>query len=889
MMNKVTNNSNIITPWPDTFFNASIFTNNNFTITDSLPVSDFYKSLTFTNLDVFTYVYSGYTTNTTADVARNKRLQNGYMYLNLDYDDIRSYVYFGKASDVVIQEINNIIVQWPASLYVDNLDRSDVITASGVYYNPFTDTTTFNVPISDLFKQFIIVNGEVRKALSNPYGVVYSSDEMWDTSFLNLLLNYSAYTITRISGYTLSEEYPILSFTGTSLVDGTVSGSSQLKIVCHGNPFMVSTITSLPLTPPVNLLSVKYHIKPAQMYIDKFFAGLTELQNRVLNRYSVPKYEFTVKYLMDDGDVNTSYKQSIYWPTSDYYNLDIDTRSFSDYLTDLRNVLEMYDDEQTDILFRRLSEDSLTEYDLTDEEKMGVYLHAWGWSYDKNKRYIDGISFVNNVSYDKKNNIPDDVITQRAKMLGWDIYSPFRDMPEDVLYERDILDLMYPGWSTNYNLLEIETEIWRRLAINSIYYFKSKGSRKSIESVLALLGIPDDMLVLNEYVYTTQPIDFGSAYYYLTILNGLTLSGGTSGGTYTFELLTSGASESIVTEQLDNYLLPLMNSPMLANTLGTGALTGFPIAPVSSDDMYFHNNGGWLEADPFYLDPNVYDYGKKWLDFYRYLGNSYNDNLMVYYTYSGVATGNVEIIPKNIGFTLNKTVDNIKSWVEDTRVTGNTGLMGVFYRYSNMPGRETDYSGYTGLVLNTKEVDMFLDFSKIVTTGSCVTTEGPSGHISFLPNTPTTYIEGPTYSHLISYVDHLDKFWIDIVKQMIPSTTIFRVGVVYSNCQTGNDDYYLYNFPSTQDTLHYINPYFALSGDQFTVISGYTFPFSGYNWTEWTWLEYQSIVNPGLDPFNPFNLQPLYNVAVGPPFNYPGLIFFPPDIWGNPAYDAGAF
>ena len=60
---------------------------------------------------------------------------------------------------------------------------------------------------------------------------------------------------------------------------------------------------------------------------------------------------------------------------------------------------------------------------------------------------------MNNVSYDKKNNIPDDIIINHAKKLGWDIYSPFRDMPEDVLYERDVLDLMYPGWSINYNLL----------------------------------------------------------------------------------------------------------------------------------------------------------------------------------------------------------------------------------------------------------------------------------------------------------------------------------------------------------------------------------------------------------------------------------------------------
>ena len=888
-MKKVTNNSNIITPWPDSFFNASVLTNGNFIITDSLKSSDLFYSMASTNADVFTYVYSGFTEVTAADVARNKRLQNGYMYLNLDYDDIRSYIYFGRATDIVIQEINEIIDKWPASLYLDNLEQSTIITAKGVYYDPYTNTTTFKVPIKDLYGKSVLINNEFKYALSNPYDVVYSEDESFDTSFLNLFLNYTAYTITRVSGNTLSEEYPIIQFSGVSTYDGSISGSSDLKIVCQGNPFLVSTITSNPLTPPVNQLSVKYHIKPDQMYVDKFFAGLTELQNRILNRYSLPKYEFTVKYIMDDGDINTKYAQSVYWPTYDYYNLDIDTRDFRNYLRDIRNVLEMYDDTQTDILFRRLTEDSLTEYDLTDEQKMGKYLRTWGWSYDKNKRYIDGISFVNNVSYNKKNNLPDDLILSHAKKLGWDIYSPFRDIPETVLYERDVLDIMYPGWSTNYNLLEIETEIWRRLAINSIYYFKSKGARKGIESILSLLGIPDTMLVLNEYIYTTQPIDFNQSYYYLTVLNGMSYSANTSGGTYVFDLYYSGSAQTLVDEQINNNLLPIMNNTTLANLYGTGNLTGFPLAPVSNDNMYFHNDGGWLEADPLFLDPVSYDYGQRWLDFYRYLGNSYPDGLVVQYTYSGVPTGYSEIIPKNLGFTLTKTVDNVKCWVEDIRITGNTGLLGAYHRYYDMPGRETDYSGWTGLIINTKEVDMFLDFSKIHTTGSCVTTIGPSGQISFLPITPTNFIEAPTYSHLISYIDHLDKFWIDIVKQVIPATTIFRVGVIYSNCQTGNDEYYLYNYPSTQDSLHFFNPYYALSGDQFTVISGYTFPFSGYNWTEWEWLEYQSVVNPGLDPYNPFNMMPLYNIATNTPFNYPGLVFFPEEYWGDPNYDVGAF
>ena len=875
-MEKVTNTSNLITGWPDQFFNGTVLTNNNFLTLDSSS-PNFGGSIFSTNSDIFNYIYSGYTENTAADVARNKRLQTGTIPLNLDYDDLRSYVYFGKATDTVIQELNDIITNWPASLYLDNLTDTSIKTVKGVYYDPFNDQTTFKIPIGDLSSKYVVINDQIKQAIGNQYGVVYSDDNTWDTSFLNLYLNYTAYTVSVVSGNTLGDEYPILFFTGT-----TTSDTGDIMIKCHGNPFRASSDPSL-VIPGANLLSVRYHIKPAQKYVDKFFAGLTELQNRLLNRYSVPKYEFNNKILMDSNTVNPNYKNSIYWPTSDYYNLDIKTTEFDSYLSQLRQILESYDDVQTDILYRRLTEDSIVEYDLTEEEKISKYLRTWGWSFDKTKRYIDGISFVNTVSYDKKNNVPDDLIFDYVRKLGWDVYSPFRDMSEDMLYDRNVLELMYPGWSTNYNLNEIETEMWRRFAINSIYYFKSKGTRKAVESVLALLGIPDSMLTLNEYVYTTDTINFNDAVYNLTVLEGMSLSAGTN----TFDLIYSGTAYNTVLNKINNYLIPIVNNTAYSTALGKPT-SGFPISPEQNSAMYFQSNGGWYDNDPAHKSPSTYDSGKQWLDFYRTLGNTQTGNTLVNIMYSGVTVGTVNI-PKNLGFTLTKTVDNIKSWVEDINVSGNTGLLGVYHRYSNYPGRETDYSGTTGLVINTKEVDMFLDFSKIITSGNCATTlNSTSSQIPWLPVTATNYIEGPNYSHLIEYVDKLDKFWLDIVKQMIPATTIFRVGVVYSNCKTGNDEYYLYNFSGSSDNLYFISPYISLSGDQFSVITDYVFPFSGYSWTETNWLEYQSEVNPGADPFNPFNMIGVYNVSIAS--GYPGLLSFPTEDRGDlPHLDMGAF
>jgi len=871
------NRSDVITPWPDNFFDKSILTNNNFIITSNSAGN--FGGDPNVNTDTLEFIYSGYTL-TTEDIGlitQNRKLIES-IPLNLDYDKISSYVYFGKSTDFMIQEINEIISKFPASLYISNLGRQTLTTAEFVYFDPLNNYTHFEINIDNLYGEYSVTNNYKNHAFSNPYGVVYSYDNSWDTSLLNLIDNYTAYTITPIvSGITqtneiLGDNYNIIDFTAS-----TKQNTGRLYFNVRGNPFGVNLGSGT--VAPANNLSLKYHIKPNQKKFDLFFTNLTDFQKNILNRYTKPQYGFKLNLLKSTGDFKDNQNKKLIWPTSDKYNLDISTPEFYKYLRNLQKILDDYDLLYTDILYRRLLDDGIREYDLTDEEKISKYIRAWGWSYDKVKRYIDSISFVNSTTYNKKENVPDDVIKLRAKLLGWEIYLPFKNFLANELYTRNNTDIIYPGWSSNMSLDEIETELWRRFVINSIYFFKSKGTRASIESLMFLLGLPREMLKLNEYVYTTKPINVEELVKNLAYLEyGDILSGNTY-----FDLAISGTAINSIYQKIYTNNLPITPINNYSNILSTYNLTysgktGFPQNINQSDVMYFQNYGGWFESNYSHFGEQFYDSGKLWLDYFRYFDNTATGNTVVYLQYSGVTVG-TEIVPKDLGFKLTKQVDNKKSWIEDIKITGETGYLGVFKRDYDVGIRQTAYTAETGLVINSKEVDMFLDFSSIVTTGSCVTTlDQYDLQIPWLPITPTNLISSPTYSNLISYIEKLDNFWLDITKQLIPATAIFRAGVIYSNCESLTPtEYYFYNFSSSTYNLHFLTPDIAISGDQFNVITDYVLPFSGYSWTEDSWLEY--LYNRGEnDNYNRFAMIPgllPFHVAN---YGYPGIVKFPIEI-----------
>jgi hypothetical protein len=183
---------------------------------------------------------------------------------------------------------------------------------------------------------------------------------------------------------------------------------------------------------------------------------------------------------------------------------------------------------------------------------MNKTLQLYGVEFDEINKFITGIQFANTVSYDKQDNTPDYYLKDLAKVLGWELVSS--------VLENNLLSSYvstspstYSGQSVGLTAAEADTELWRRIILNSPWLWKSKGARKSIEFLLKFIGAPKGLVKFNEYIYKAEaPINV-DLFREVLRLNGL--------------------NDDISTYPIDS--------------------DGYPRPLSDTPDMYFQNDGLW--------------------------------------------------------------------------------------------------------------------------------------------------------------------------------------------------------------------------------------------------------------------------------------------------------
>jgi hypothetical protein len=411
--------------------------------------------------------------------------------LNIDTTDINNFTYFGSATEFIRVTLESIIMKWPASIFiipVDNQNGGSLFTVENYIYNSYLNTSKFRVK-TNTFK--------------NDYGVLYNTGSIllsnYDSTTKSLVSNFINYTIFNVAG-----EFPIIGFTGSTNLYG-----DYVYISVKGNPFPLAT-----LSPIYN----SYHIKPNSVEVEKFFIGLAPFENTLLNRLTLPQYKatFNYKFNTDEGIIYDT-SEDVVWPTSDGYNLDFNTNEYVDYVSSLLGICQALDEVKSDLMVRFLVAESISNFDTvprcdgTQEEtagqKMTKTLRIYGREFDEIKQYIDGLSYSNNVSYDKKDNAPDQVIKYIARVMGWELVSSILETDLVKAY-LNAPKSSYGGYARGLTPVEAELELWRRLILNSAWLFKSKGTRKAIEFLFKFIGAPEGLINLNEYVYVAkEPID----------------------------------------------------------------------------------------------------------------------------------------------------------------------------------------------------------------------------------------------------------------------------------------------------------------------------------------------------------------------------------------------
>jgi hypothetical protein len=599
--------------------------------------------------------------------------------------------------------------------------------------------------------------------------------------------------------------------------------TGYLQFYVSGSPFGATATT----------FNENFQIRPNDFIVDKIFSeDFDEVEKFLLNRLVRPEYTavFQVPAQTENGEFYTNY-QSVTWPKDGEWNLNIRSFLFDDYLTALESIAVELDSFKSNLISRFLVTDSLKEFD-TLGQKVEKIFQIYGRSFDQVKQFIDALAYMNSVNYNPSNDIPSQLLVNLSQTLGWSSnFSPITN--EDFLSSvfGNTTTPTYPGYARALTPTELNYSFYRNLILNASYLFKSKGTRRSVEFMMRLIGAPDSLIEFNENIYLAdQKINLDQFY-----TQWARISGGTyvdnipsylPGQTYkikgrVYSGFTSTATYQNANVELQDY--PIDN-------------LGFPSAPINTEDYFFQVGAGWYEVTPQHRSPDQVKITGN-----IYTGQNYDiQTTLSPFTYGQEYLNRFRDFPyMTEGFKLTKIVDNNKSWLEeDNRIRVSTNA---------------DYNAYyyvdnEKLVMNVKNVDLFLNPAQglvydvwdqsrrydypIPESGLTVgypvpggvdwtfikpepkkktffefsqtfwenminvrnrqyISDGKTGGYPTLQSIWWKYIESEetvglpnnkyTYQKLIDYVNGIGPYWMKLVEQMIPATTIWNTGVKMEN------------------------------------------------------------------------------------------------------------
>ena len=730
------------------------------------------------------------------------------VYPNYDVSQVLNFSMYGSLSKRLQVSATQIINYFPASLDImfSNLSFVTGATAINIQYDSVSDETYFEINVD---------------RINNPFDIDYSISaatnlnlrEITVSKYRNLYNTYLDYAVA-IDG----EIFKVLSFTPSETLS-----SGSIAFYVSGTPFGTTATT----------IYDNFQIRPNDFVADRVFAeDFDEVEKFMLNRLIQPEFTavFQVPQQTENGEFYTDYQQ-VTWPKDGPWNLDIRSFLFDDYLSQLEAIAVNLDSFKSNLISRFLVTDSLKEFD-TLGQKVEKIFQIYGRSFDQIKQFIDGLAYMNSVNYNPENDIPSQLLVNLAQTLGWSSnFSPITndDFLSSVFGNTSIPT--YPGYTRALTPTELNYAYYRNLIMNASYLFKSKGTRRSVEFMLRLIGAPDSLIEYNEHIYLAdQKINLDQFAYQWAKISGGTYVQNTPtylpGSTYKIRGVTYTAFTT--TDTYSDVSITLADYPI--DDLG------FPKAPLNTETYFFQLGAGWYEQTPSHRSPD-----EVVLTGDVYTGQNYSIQTQLQpFTYGQPYLNRFRQFPyMTEGFKLQKVVDNKKSWLEED----NKIRLSV----------DGDYDAYyyvddERLVLNVKNVDLFLNPAQglvydvwdesrrydypIPESGLTVgypvpggldwtfvnpepkkktffefsqtfwenminvrnrqwISDGKTGGYPTLQSIWWKYIESEqtvglpnnkyTYQKLIDYVNGLGPYWMKLVEQMVPATTIWNTGVKMEN------------------------------------------------------------------------------------------------------------
>ena len=596
------NDYTTINPMPNAFKNEYVIGDSNFKFTTRYGINGQRKHTRGRFIPNPTGEASAWTMDTLINSAITPETK---IKLKPNYTSIRDFACYGSAEKLIQGTINGVIADFPAEMYFSE-DKL------ALYKGDVDGTYSF-----DNTKEL----AATENIIYNEYNIDIISTNVREEDAYNPM-RFFALCGTSYNFMSGTDEYEIISFAPNPMASGSCVDGTPVEVE-KINEVEITFRISTAQTGTVKINVYKDYvsnrlywtaasgepgcrIRPKREVIETYFDNLDDFTSVLLNRETNPLYRAVFE---TPGETATGiyYDMIPYvWPTlHGGFNPDLSDGYYA-YVESLVGLSEFYDEYFTDNMWRSLTHEAIKTLDWTylattgddtedmstiDTSRIEPITKIYGRQFDDLKRYADGIKAMNTVTYNQKSNMPDYTLTDALSNSGWET------KVLNITSDKDIrTEPLYSGLSIGYTSSDANTDFLRRLKLNSRYLFSSKGTRKSLDTLLALLGFSPDEYKIHEYVQVANPGDYGE-YPHFCI--------DTSGKTFAYPLAKDVAT-------INKYKINFNPNDLY------GDYCGIPVAEIGfvsagtdysyvvpwysqnkkyDDGLYFQMAGGWGNRD----------------------------------------------------------------------------------------------------------------------------------------------------------------------------------------------------------------------------------------------------------------------------------------------------
>lgn len=424
-------------------------------------------------------------------------------------NDLRNFAYYGSCVTLVQTAIENIIKEFPGSIFTTNIQLEI----------PSTDNTKGSIYLDE----YILDNSF---AIDLYHKDVALSD--YDNSMRYMCCSNRKYTINgeQITSYVIETDFdtdcPQYNQWNWKYEhnqgDGTV-----IKVIIN-NKYLLKgyQVEDEILFTCSDIIT----IRPIDDILVDYFKNLKGFEKFLLNYNSKPLYSNSIITPIE-GELTWMYVPMRYtWPIKDDYCIDIDSNRYAEFVNDLYVAAQRMDEIWTDNIYRNMTHEAIKNFDWTYQreyedgeeednveggERMMTVLRFCGRVFDDVKAYADGIASTNKVTYDSYGNMSNSQLKNELSMQGWEGYSiiPNVDNVNSYYIDETFLNKVTKGtgwiskliktykWypTANYEMKSVtdfDNDFMRRMIMSSAHIFRSKGTIEAIRMVMGMFGFTDE-------------------------------------------------------------------------------------------------------------------------------------------------------------------------------------------------------------------------------------------------------------------------------------------------------------------------------------------------------------------------------------------------------------